>query len=307
MQSNGNTKFWHFCSLSTNSNQASYPLPMIFNNKSINSFLELPDAFSEFFSSVFKVVFSINSLRPNNSYALIKRDLHNLCLWSSNNGLQFNYNKCALLHYGQNNPLFTYTLGNHIFSAVQSDTDLGILRTLDLSYKEHCNNLISHTNRLSAYILCSFICCNPKFLSPLFVAYIRPLLHYASSIGSLNNVELINQLEGVQRMYTKRIPSIAHLSYNDCLTYLGLQHLKARRLCSDLLFLFKLKFGLTHLTLADFSINTSCLRTNRFISPIYSSLLTLISLFHTLSICGMYFITMLLMLFITYSFVACYY
>ena len=27
-----------------------------------------------------KVVFSINSLHPNNSYALIKRDLHNLCL-----------------------------------------------------------------------------------------------------------------------------------------------------------------------------------------------------------------------------------
>ena len=45
-----------------------------------------------------KVVFPINSLHPNNSYALIKRDLHNLCLWASINGLQFNYNKCALLH-----------------------------------------------------------------------------------------------------------------------------------------------------------------------------------------------------------------
>ena len=108
-------------------------------------------------------------------------------------------------------------------------------------------------------------------MSRLCVAYIRPLLDYASSIWSPNSVELINQLEEVQRMYTKRIPSIAHLSYNDRLTYLGLQCLEARRLCSDLLFLSKLKFGLTHLTLADFSINTSRLRTNRFISPIYSS------------------------------------
>ena len=72
-------------------------------------------------------------------------------------------------------------------------------------------------------------------------------------------------------MYTKRIPSIPHFSYNDHLTYLGLQLLEARGLCSDLLFLSKLKFGLTHLTLADFSINTSRLCTNRFISPIYSS------------------------------------
>ena len=48
MQSNDNAKFWRFCSSFTNSNQASYLLPMIFNNKSINSFLELPDAFKNF-------------------------------------------------------------------------------------------------------------------------------------------------------------------------------------------------------------------------------------------------------------------
>ena len=97
------------------------------------------------------------------------------------------------------------------------------------------------------------------------------MLDYASPIWFPNSVKFINRLEGVQRMYTKRIPSIAHLSYNDRLTYLGLQRLEARRLCSDLLFLSKFKFGLTQLTLADFSINTSCLRNNRFISPIYSS------------------------------------
>ena len=62
MQSNDNTKFWRFCSSSTNSNQASYPLPMIFNNKSINSFLELPDAINEFFSSVFRVPSQLSQL-----------------------------------------------------------------------------------------------------------------------------------------------------------------------------------------------------------------------------------------------------
>ena len=107
---------------------------------------------------------------------------------------------CVLLHYGQNNPLFTYTLGSHIISLVQSVTDLGILHTQDLSYKEYCNNLISRTNRLSAYILRSFVCRNPKFLSRLLVAYIRLLLDYASPIWSPNSIELINRLEGGQRM-----------------------------------------------------------------------------------------------------------
>ena len=99
----------------------------------------------------------------------------------------------ALLHYGQNNPLFTYTLGNHFISAVQSVTDLAILRTLDLSYKEHCNNFFSRTNSLSADILRCFICRNPKFLSRLFVVYIRPLLDYASPKWFPNSVELINR------------------------------------------------------------------------------------------------------------------
>ena len=72
-------------------------------------------------------------------------------------------------------------------------------------------------------------------------------------------------------MYTKRIHSVAHLSYNNRLTYLCLQRFEVRRLFSNLLFLCKLKFGLTHLTLADFSINTSRLSTNRFKTSIYSS------------------------------------
>ena len=38
LQSNDNTKFWRFCSSFTNSNQASYSLPMIFNIKYIISF-----------------------------------------------------------------------------------------------------------------------------------------------------------------------------------------------------------------------------------------------------------------------------
>ena len=92
-------------------------------------------------------------------------------------------------------------------------------------------------------------------------------------------------------MYTKRIPSIAHLSYNDRLTYLGLQRLEARRLYSVLLFLSKLKFCLTHLTLADFSINTVRLHTNRFMSPIYSSFVDFNFLFHALSVCRMHLIT----------------
>ena len=53
------------------------------------------------------------------------------------------------------------------------------------------------------------------------------MLDYASPIWSPNSIELINRLEEVQPMTTKRIPSIAHLSYNNRLSYLGLQRPQA--------------------------------------------------------------------------------
>ena len=50
------------------------------------------------------------------SYSLIMHDLNNLSSWSKATGLLFNFNKCIVLHYGNNNPNFEYTLCNHVLS-----------------------------------------------------------------------------------------------------------------------------------------------------------------------------------------------
>ena len=109
-------------------------------------------------------------------------------------------------------------------------------------------------------------------MTRLFVAHIRPLLDYVSPIWFPNSVELINGLEGVQRKYTKRIPSILPIFRITITSHILVYNVLKLQDCSDLLFLSKLKFGLTHLTFADFSVNTSRLCTNRFISPTYLSI-----------------------------------
>jgi hypothetical protein len=67
-------------------------------------------------------------------------------------------------------------------------------------------------------------------------------------------------------MFTKRIRSVSHLTYNERLNCLGPQKLEARRLYLDLLFLAKLKYNCIHLTLDDFGVSVSNLHNNRFLS-----------------------------------------
>ena len=49
----------------------------------------------------------------------------------------------------------------------------------------------------------------------LFVVYIRPILGNANQVWSLINIDLINRVESIQRLFTKRIEAISQLSCSD--------------------------------------------------------------------------------------------
>ena len=62
----------------------------------------------------------------------------------------------------------------------------------------------------------------PVYLVRAYIAYVRPVLEYATQVWSPHHVSLINLLETVQRGFTKRIPGFWNLSYavNMLVTYL---------------------------------------------------------------------------------------
>ena len=103
-------------------------------------------------------------------------------------------------------------------------------------------------------------------MSRIFVAYIRPLLEYASQLWSPSTIDFINRIERVQRMFTKHIRSISHMTYDERFAHLNLHRLECRRLYLDMLFLGKLKYNIIHLSLHDFSVQNFTLHNYRFIS-----------------------------------------
>ena len=65
---------------------------------------------------------------------------------------------------------------------------------------------------------------------------------------------LIYKIERVQRKFTKRIPGLNKLLYTDRLEFLGWTTLELRRLYIDLIWCYKIIFGVAHLNSADFFV-----------------------------------------------------
>ena len=65
---------------------------------------------------------------------------------------------------------------------------------------------------------------------------------------------LINQLESVQLRFTKRLPGLRSLTYDERCARLGINRLEMRRLHADLTLYYKIIYGLVLLSCDRFSL-----------------------------------------------------
>jgi len=77
-------------------------------------------------------------------------------------------------------------------------------------------------------------------------------LEYNSVTWSSHLKQDITQIEKVQRQFTKRLRGFKGLTYTDCLAKLDLPSLKLRRIHLDLIYCYKIVFGLVKLEFSDF-------------------------------------------------------
>ena len=85
-----------------------------------------------------------------------------------------------------------------------------------------------------------------------FIPYIRPILEFNSNVWNPSHKYLIDQIENVQRRFTKRIRQLSYLSYFERLSILELEPLELRRLRFDLVQYFKIFNNLSSITPADY-------------------------------------------------------
>ena len=82
--------------------------------------------------------------------------------------------------------------------------------------------------------------------------YVRPLVEYCSPVWSPTSTSLINQIEAVQRRFTKRLRGYQQLDYKMRIERLNLTTLELRRLIADLCLCYKIIHGHVELKADDF-------------------------------------------------------
>ena len=105
-------------------------------------------------------------------------------------------------------------------------------------------------SRRAAMIKRCFVSNDRKTLFWAFCVFVRPVLEYASPVWSPHLIKDIDNIESVQRSFTKYLPGFYNKSYSERLSLLNADTLEVRRLKSDLTLCFRLLNNL-----CDFDFN----------------------------------------------------
>jgi len=84
------------------------------------------------------------------------------------------------------------------------------------------------------------------------MVYVRPLVELNTVIWSPHLKYDIEAIERVQRRFTKWLPGFNNFTYSERLLRLGIPTLELCRLCSDLIYCYKITFGCINVTQQNF-------------------------------------------------------
>jgi ribonuclease P/MRP protein subunit RPP40 len=182
----------------------------------------------------------------------VSLDLQRACdlisAWAADWQMQMSIEKCLCLRITNKkhhlpNMSDNYTLQTTSLSWSTEVRDLGVLIDDKLTFNNHVSYIVHKAHVRAGLILRSFSSRNISLLIKAYLTYVRPMLEYCSSVWSPYTLTNINQLESVQRSFTRKLYGLLGFSYSERLLILDLESLQQRRLECDLITLYKLIHG----------------------------------------------------------------
>ena len=176
------------------------------------------------------------------------------------------------MHIGTNNPQYSYSIGPEnsktILECTSNEKDIGVHIDPLLKFNLHVHEIIKKANRIKYLIIKNITYKTKNIMVPLFKALVRPIIEYANVVWNNNQRKYVDDIEKVQRSFTKFITEVRNMEYEDRLHFLNLPSLEFRRLRGDLIEMFKITHNIydpkTTNNLFTFSTNTQGLRQHGF-------------------------------------------
>ena len=151
----------------------------------------------------------------------LQSDIDNLNSWTALNGLTFNDAKCKCQRITRRKTPsnYPYAMNGSLLGGVEQEKNLGVWISSDLTWNKQVVEQSSKANKLLGFMKrsCKKIR-NPRTRRCPFLAIVRPHLGYATQIWAPQTIELIKQVERVQRRASKfilNLPYDCQISYKN--------------------------------------------------------------------------------------------
>ena len=206
----------------------------------INDLLVGISSLGKLFADDSKIYRKIHSQEDRN---ILQEDLIKLQEWSQKWLLQFNEDKCKVMHIGSKQQNYEYQLNNKVLEVTTVEKDLGIYVTPNMKVATHVAKVAAKANSMVGRIKRTFSYMDDKMFKALYPSLIRSQMEYAVQAWSPQFKKDILVLEKVQQRATKLVPRLRDLPYETRKKELGLTSLEDRRIRGDLIEVFKLMHG----------------------------------------------------------------
>ena len=178
---------------------------------------------------------------------ILRNNLSMLDEWSKKWQMQFNVEKCVVMHMGRKNKQNEYMLGNKKLRKSIRERDLGIIVDSNCKFSEQCSEAVKSANRTLGMIKRNITYKSKDVIVRLYKALVRPKLEYCVQAWRPFLRRDIDNLEKVQHRASKLINECRDLNYKDRLTTMGLITLEDKRTRGDMIEVFKIINGIDNL------------------------------------------------------------
>ena len=180
----------------------------------------------------------------------LQDDLQNIYDWQQENNMLFNGNKFEMLRYGKNEDLknsCNYLTPNFedIIERKEVVKDLGIKMNDDANFKDHINFVCSKVKQRAGWVLRTFRKRDSKFMKFMWKTYMQGHIDYCSQLWQPLQSGMLQQIENLQKSFTKKIPQIANMNYWERLTFLKINSQQRRLERYRIIYIWKILEGLS--------------------------------------------------------------
>ena len=148
----------------------------------------------------------------------LQRDLDVIYDWQKENNMLFNSKKFEMLRYGSKEELKSSTNYltpdcDDLIDVKENLRDLGIIMNDRGTFSNHIKQVCTKVSQKSSWILRTIQARDLLFMKFMWKTLIQGHIDYCSQLYLPTRSTELQQIENLQRCFSKKIPSIRHLNY----------------------------------------------------------------------------------------------